>query len=195
VDLVYDLFRDYGLWVLLPIVFFGQMGIPLGSMFFLAWYGSTLFSLEYFGFTVLMVVIATSAGDLAAYGVGRQYSKPFQNFTRRHHRINQQVRRGRYLIDRYGGAMIFFSRFLISGLGPVINYLVGSDRYKSKPFLIWVIAGETLYALQCVGLGYLLRDTWEYMLVLISDVGWLALLVVIGVWLALSLVKVARRPG
>lgn len=194
-DLVYELFRDYGLWILLPLVFFGQMGVPVGSMFFLAWYGSTLFSLEVFWLTVALVIGFTSLGDLTAYGIGRYYSESLERFASKRWRINKQLKRSRFLIAKYGSVMIFFSRFLITGLGPMVNYLVGGDRYRTRPFLFWVITGEALYALECLSLGYLLKDTWEYILVMVSDFGWIVLLVLIALLLVQMLIRRSRHAS
>jgi membrane protein DedA with SNARE-associated domain len=51
---------------------------------------------------------------------------------------------------------------LITGLGPYMNYIVWLQSYSFKIFLKFIILGEILYVLELLLLGYLFKDTFEF---------------------------------
>ena len=128
-ELIYSLFENYGIWVLLIVTFLAQMGVPLGSTFFLMWYGSTLDSSSSLYIAIPATACAAILGDMTAFTLGKRFSKQLDSAEKRYASIAKRIKQSRSLLDSYGVWIIWVSRFLVTGLGPVVNYLLGSKRY------------------------------------------------------------------
>lgn len=188
-ELIYTLFENYSTWILLLVVFLAQLGVPLGSAFFLMWYGSTIDSTPFLLWEIPATVSAAVLGDLTAYSLGKRFSDQLSRAEKRSSWLANKMRQSSTLIDRYGIWIIWLTRFLATGLGPVVNYLLGSRKYPVKPFLLWVVMGEILFITELLYFGYRFKETWEDLLTIISDTGWLVVLVIISIWIVRKLMK------
>jgi len=56
---------------------------------------------------------------------------------------------------------VFFSRWLVSPLGPYVNFLSGGTRVNWLTFTLWDIAGEAVWVGLYVGLGFAFSDQLE----------------------------------
>jgi len=56
--------------------------------------------------------------------------------------------------EKYGGIGVFFSRWLISPLGPYVNIAAGATHMKWLTYSIWEALGKAVWVLLYVGLGY-----------------------------------------
>ncbi len=178
-DLIYSIFESYGLLVLLIIVFVAQLGLPVGSTFFLMWYGSTLNSISSLAIAIIATICVAILGDITAYSLGKQFSSQLKHAEQRYQWLADKARQSQTLLDRYDVWIIWLSRFLITGLGPFVNYILGSKKYPLKKFIFWVFLGETIFALELLYFGYHFKESWEDLLALVSDVGWLIALLFI----------------
>ncbi len=188
-ELIYSLFENYGLWILVTVVFIAQMGIPIGSMFFLMWYGSTLENTTTLLMTLPIVTSAAVMGDMSAYFIGRKFSQQLIQAELKYNWIANKTQQSHRLINRYGKWIISLTRFLVTGMGPIVNYLLGSQKYPSRSFLLWVIVGETLFCLELLYFGNRFKESWEDLLSFISDMGWLIALVIISLLLLKKLLS------
>lgn len=176
-----ELVLVWGLPILLLLIFLGQLGLPLGTLLFLCWYGSTLTHPESLFWVIPTLMIPAILGDYVAYYIARRYRSQVLSFINLRPRAARQFSRGESLIHRKGGEIVFITRFLIFGLGPVVNYLMGLRSYSRFSFLVWVALGEFIYISEFILLGYLFRDTWQELLIIITDIGWgIGIIVVIG---------------
>jgi membrane protein DedA with SNARE-associated domain len=57
-------------------------------------------------------------------------------------------------MDRRGILAVFFSRWLVSPLGPWVNLVAGSTGYGWRRFTLAGVAGEAVWAGLYVGTGY-----------------------------------------
>ena len=178
-DIFLVFFEENILLMLAIVAFLSQIGIPLGAMFVIMLAGSTTLDLGYL--IVIIVTIAVSAilGDISAYKAGERFGSAFMEKYRDKTFVANAYEKSKAVMVQYGASGIFFSRFLISGMGPPINYLAGLDRYSFKKFLALVLMGEILYGSIFASLGYLFKETWEELLGVLSDFSLIALLLVI----------------
>ena len=188
-EFIYAVFENYGIWLLLIIVFIAQLGIPIGSTFFLMWYGSTLNSPTAVLIAIPATAFAAIFGDIIAYSLGQRFSNQLENAEKRYHWLAQKIQQSQKLLDTYGAWIIWLSRFLVTGLGPFVNYLLGSRQYPIKRFLTWVALGEIIFTTELIYFGYRFKDTWEDLLGVISDAGWLISLIFVFIWLFKKLMK------
>jgi len=189
---IYEAFELYGLLILIPVVMFAQMGVPLGSLFFLTWYGSTLLNLPELAFAILVASLAGMVGDVAAYEIGRKNASRFSRYLSRHGKIKRRLDRSMLLMEKYGAGTILITRFIITGLGPIVNYALGTDRYHRHHFYFWVAIGQVIHAGEFLLLGYVLRETWENAIVFVSDLGWFVGLALFTAWLVYQIQKKQR---
>lgn len=188
-ELIYSLFENYGIWVLLIVTFLAQMGVPLGSTFFLMWYGSTLDSSSSLYTAIPATACAAILGDMTAFTLGKLFSKQIDNAEKRYASFAKRIKQSRSLLDSYGVWIIWISRFLVTGLGPVVNYLLGSRKYSTVTFFKWVVLGEIIFATEMIYFGFRFKDTWEDLLAVIADAGWLIALIAVSTWIISKLMK------
>ena len=60
----------------------------------------------------------------------------------------------RDLLDRSGGSGVFLSRWLVSPLGPYVNFIAGATGIGWAGFTIWGAAGEAVWVGLYTGIGY-----------------------------------------
>jgi len=191
-EFIYSLFENYGIWVLLCLVFLAQLGIPVGSSFFLMWYGSTLDTT-----TSLLIVIPVTAcaailGDMTAFSLGKLFSNKFDEAVKTYAWLAKQIDKSHGMLESYGIWIVWFSRFLVTGLGPGISYLLGSRNFPTLKFFSWVVFGEIIFTAEMLYFGYIFKNTWEDLLDFIANAGWLVALVVVSLWIIKSLIKRMR---
>ncbi len=150
-------------------------------------------------FDPVMVMVASSlgsiAGSLVSYGMG-MLGEPVV------------LRYGRYLLlnphhlewtkkffDRHGGKTIFISRFI-----PVVRHLIsipaGLARMPLLPFILYTVAGATLWNGFLVYLGVRLKENWR----LVQQYTHILDFVVVAGFLAVAAyffwkIRVARTSG
>lgn len=188
-EFVYSLFENYGIWVLLAVVFFSQLGIPLGSSFFLMWYGSMVEANALLAVPIIATASAAILGDMVSFLLGGQFASQLDNAERRYVWLKVKLNQSRSLMDKYGVWLIWITRFLVTGLGPIVNYLLGSRKYSISKFMVWIVFGEIIFTSCMLYFGYMFKDTWEDLLGIVVDVGWLIALIAIFVWILKKIIK------
>ncbi len=188
-EFIYFLFESYGIWVLLVVTFLAQMGLPLGSAFFLMWYGSTLDSSSSLLVAIPAAACAAVLGDMVAFALGQRFSKQLDSAEKNYRWLSKQVKKSQKLLHSYGVLIIWGTRFLATGLGPIVNYLLGSRRYPTMKFFQWVMFGEIIFASEMLIIGNNYKDTWEELMAFIADAAWLILLLILLLWVGKNLIN------
>ncbi|MDA7428888.1 VTT domain-containing protein [Primorskyibacter aestuariivivens] len=62
--------------------------------------------------------------------------------------------RARALVARRGAIGVFFSTWLLAPLGPYVNFIAGATGLGWGQFTLWDAAGEAIWVLAYIGLGY-----------------------------------------
>ena len=93
-------------------------------------------------------------GDQTGFAAGRRGAHLVDALIARHPRRAVLLARARAFSERWGGPGVYFSRWLVSPLGPYVNFLAGSARMNWARFSAWDAAGEATWVALYVGLGY-----------------------------------------
>ena len=90
---------------------------------------------------------------------------------------------------RWGGPGIFFSRWLVTPLGPWVNLASGLARYPWMRFFVWDALGEFLGTLIYVGLGKAFSDRVLALDAMVSDLTWAIVALLVALFLGWRVVS------
>jgi membrane-associated protein len=177
------LVTSYGLTALFGVLVLAAAGAPLPATLLLIAAGSFVAQGE---MNLVQVLIVGSAGailgDQLGYALGRWGGRNLvQHITKRFG--NTGLERAEAFTTRWGGAGIFFSRWLVSSLGPWINLTSGITAYPWTRFVIWGVLGELLWVGLCVMVGNLFSNRVQYLADVLGNLTW----VILGSFIALVL--------
>lgn len=147
-----------------------------------------------------VIAIATAAavtGDLVACCAARLAGEAL--VARRGARVGLGPTRlvaARRRFDRWAGATVFFTRWLLTPLGPPANVVAGIAGYPVARFAAASAAGQLLWAAAYAGVGYSFGVAWPAVADAVGDaagvLAGLALAVAAG---AVVVVLLRRRPA
>ena len=143
-----------------------------------------------------LAVAGAIIGDNIGYALGR--------WGGRHVRLNRLVggearlERAEKWLKRWEGAGVFFSRWLITPLGPVINITSGLTAYSWPRFLFYDVIGEVLWVILYILLGRFFSDRVVEMSELLGDFVWVIVgLLSVGVlgWIVAKYLRAPEKQG
>jgi len=133
-------------------------------------------------------------GDQIGYWLGRWGGR------RLVHRITDKVggadmiKRAEAFAQHWGGAGIFFSRWLVGPLGPWINLSSGITGYPWPRFTLWDVLGEMLWVVLYVILGKTFSDRVQGLAELLGNLTWVIVGVLAAIILGWKLFQYFRDP-
>jgi membrane-associated protein len=158
--------HEYGYPMLWLTVFIAAVGVPLPVGLVLLAAGAFAAHGDFnIALPIGITITASSCGDNVGYFIGRCWGRRTLNWLVQPRRVHvipaHTITRSRlYFISR-GGWAIFFSRFLFSALGGVMNLLAGAEHYPYRRFLLYDVTGEMLGTVIPLSLGYAFGACWE----------------------------------
>lgn len=175
---ILSFFQEHIYLVLFFIPFFGQLGIPSGSIFFLLFAGSLSTSYSELAILLMIWLISAVIGDLAGYFIGKKlfHISIIQNQLKEP-KIKTLFDTTTVYFNKEGKFAIFLSRFLVVTPGPYINYIAWIQEFSFRSFVRLIIIWEILYVAELLLLGYVFQDTFEYLVDMISYVSMILILV------------------
>ena len=183
----------YGLPVLFAIILIASIGVPLPVTLMLVAAGSFAKQGE---MKVTSVIIAASSaailGDQIGYWLSRWGGRRFIDRITRRVGGADKIQKAEKLSNRWGGAGIFFSRWLVTELGPWLNVTSGLTCYPWRRFIVWDVLGEVLWVMLYVMLGYKFSDRVQYLVEILGNLAWVILGVLIAIVLGWHVVKYFR---
>jgi membrane protein DedA with SNARE-associated domain len=143
-----SLIAIYGYWAIFIVVMLESAGVPLpGETILVAAsiYAGTTEQLD-----IKLVVFAAAAGaiigDSVGYWIGRKYGFNFLLDYGHYVGLREpRLKLGQYLFLKYGGAIIFFGRF-VATLRMFAALLAGANQFPWKRFLIFNATGGVVWA-------------------------------------------------
>jgi membrane protein DedA with SNARE-associated domain len=93
---------------------------------------------------------------------------------------------------RWGAVSVFFSRWLVTAIGPYVNLLSGVSRGGLLAFTPAVVVGELIWVLGYVYLGRLFSDRVSELSAALGDAAWLVLAALVAVVLIVIFVRRER---
>jgi len=186
--------QEYGYPVLWLSVFVASVGIPLpiGLMLLAAGAFAALGDFDIALLTV-MAVTASICGDSVGYLIGRRLGHKVLLWLAGRLLPAERIKRSQQYFKRRGAWAIFFSRFLFSAFGGIVNLLAGTEEYPYRRFLLYDATGEIVGALLPLSLGYVFGVSWEAIGDILGAVSLFALGILFTVYLFVRLIKMIRQ--
>lgn len=144
-------------------------------------------------FFMFLVLVSSLAGDCSTYLVARWLSNPVRKFLKKFKWFNKNEDRVRKSLNEHEFSFVFFSRFLVSGTGPAVNYICGLEKLNAKKFFIAVLLGEMVFSIIYSSIGYIFKDTWQELINTVQYGLVAALLVVIASYLIIRIINYYKK--
>jgi membrane-associated protein len=187
---------QYGSPALFAVVTIASIGVPLPVNLLLIVTGSLVAQ----GVMPLWLAIALASagsilGDQIGYAIGRwggtALVSRFGGMLGGPERLAKAEAHAR----RWGGPGVFFTRWLITPLGSVINFTSGISEYPWMHFLLWDVLGETLGAALYIVLGRIFSDRVLALDAALGDFTWMILALLAAVVLGWVIWRYLRGQG
>jgi len=180
----------YGLPVLFGVILISSVGMPFPVSLMLVAAGSFA---EQGEMKLLPVIIVASAaavlGDQIGYGLARWGGRGLVVRLSRRLGGERKIRKAEALQKKWGGPGIFFSRWLITQMGPWLNITSGIAGYPWRRFVIWDVLGEVLWVVLYVMLGYIFSDRVQYISEILGNLAWAILALIVAIILGWKLFR------
>ena len=149
----------YGLWLIAAVTFLSCLAVPVPSSLLMvaggAFAASGDLSLLATGGAALAGALA---GDQAGFAIGRRARGLLERLRQGSESRRALVRRAEAFAGRWGHAGVFLSRWLLSPLGPYVNFIGGATGMGWAAFTFWGAAGELVWVALYTGLGFVFSD-------------------------------------
>ncbi len=149
----------YGYPVLALLLFLASVGLPLPVAIVLVALGAVSAQSSALNLPLLIVLgtLASVAGDLLPYGLGRLGGPRLLSWLRsiRHGILAKPLDRAQGQLQRHGAGMIFLSRFALTAIATPVALLGGVSRLRLRSFLTWDVLGEAVFVLSNLAVGRL----------------------------------------
>ena len=190
---ILDALSQYGSPVLFGIVAIAAIGVPLPVTLLLIVTGSLISQgVMNVWLAIAFASVGSVVGDLIGYGIGRWGGAEMVDRISRWLGGKERLEKVQAEARHWGGPGIFFSRWLVTALGPWVNIASGIAGYPWHRFLFWDALGEPLGVLIYVGLGYVFSDRVVELDSMLGDLSWGILALVAAVWLGWKLIPLLR---
>ncbi|MCP5038503.1 MAG: DedA family protein [Rhodobacteraceae bacterium] len=158
-DTLLALVPQYGVYVLFGATFLSCLFLPVPSSILMLTGGAFAATgdLSLYSIT-LSAYVGAVIGDQSGFNLGRFGGARIHAFAIKNQKRAALLDRADSYIDQYGGKGVFFSTWLVAPLGPYVNFIAGVVRMNWLKFTIWDMAGEAVWVLVYVGLGYTFGD-------------------------------------
>lgn len=182
--------------VLLGILtFLSSFGVP-GALFYMVSLGALASNQTELGLVIVVAIIAAILGDICAYELAVKFSPWVSKRLERFKAYRKHGAKIRDMLDKAEFKIVFFSRFVLTGIGGIVNYITGLQRLDRKRFYMAVCSGEIIYGALFPALGYFFRETATDLTSLITD---LAVILTLGVAICLLarfyMARLARKEA
>ena len=183
----------YGVPLLFVVIAVAAVGVPFPVSLTLVAAGSFAKQGE---MRLLPVIVAGSLaailGDQIGYGISRWGGRRLIDRIARRLGGAEKVRKAEALSKKWGGPGIFFSRWLITELGPWLNVTSGISGYPWRRFIFWDVLGEVLWVSLYVMLGYVFSDRVQYIAEILGNLAWAILAFIVAIILGWKLFRYFR---
>jgi membrane protein DedA with SNARE-associated domain len=181
---------SYGAIAVFISVLLAAVGVPLPVSFLLIAAGSFIEAGELdFWPIIIAATVGACIGDHLGYLIGRYGGRAFVGRLGARLGAQAAIAQAEATSVRWGGVAVFFSRWLVTAIGPYINLLSGVSRGGLLAFTPAVIAGELIWVLGYVYLGRLFNDRVSELSTMLGDATGLVLAALAAIVLLVVLVR------
>ena len=186
----------YGVPAVFVSILLASIWVPLPASFLLIVAGSFVASGD---LQLVPVLIAGTAGailgDHIGYGIGWFGGQTLAAHLGRRFSAQGLLDRAEAMSRKWGGVSVFFSRWLVTSLGPYINLTSGVAQYALHRFTLWDILGEALWVVLYVKVGQLFSDRVAEISDILGEFTWVALGLIAVIVLGYQLFKTLRNTN
>ncbi|MCW1967177.1 MAG: VTT domain-containing protein [Anaerolineae bacterium] len=187
---------EYGLIAVFVSVLISSFGLPLPTSFLLLVVGGFVASGDLdFVSVMLAATLGSIVGDHLGYGLGRLGGERVLDKLARLLKAGSAIQKAQDSMQKWGGFSVFLSRWLITAIGPYINFISGITNYRLFKFSFWDVVGETLWVGAYVGLGMVFSDRIAEVSDALGDLVWVIAAGVVFIVLLRKLIMSFRKPG
>lgn len=145
----------YGVWIIVLATLLSCLAVPIPSSFVMLASGAFVASADLKLVNVVLAAwIGAVIGDQIGYFLGKLGGATLLGRAERKASVHRVLDRARNLIAQKGAHAVFLSRWLFSPLGPYVNLLAGAGEMRWRAFTVWAAAGEAVWVLIYVSLGF-----------------------------------------
>lgn len=199
-DQLLSAISTYGVPAFFSLIAIAAVGVPLPVTFALIAAGSFVALGE---MSLWQVILAGSLGailgDQLGYVLGKSCGPRIAGWLRRKKGGGRKMEQARAFIERWGALGIFFSRWLVTPLGPWINFTSGLTNYRWRHFLVWDVIGETLWVILYVLLGKFFSGSVQALADVLGSLVWVLVGLIAAAilvwWIVRSLGSGNEREG
>jgi len=156
------LIPQYGVALMFLVTFLSCLALPVPSSLIMLTGGAFAAAGD---LTLSSVVGGAYAGallgDQTGFAIGRWGQHTIDALVHKYPKRAVLIEKAQAFTQKWGGPGVYFSRWLVSPLGPYVNFLAGSTRLNWLRFSAWDAAGEATWVTLYVGLGYMLAGQIE----------------------------------
>ncbi len=189
----------YGSPALFAVVAIAAIGVPLPVTLLLIVTGSLAAQGAMSVWTAIAIAaVGSVAGDQIGYAVGRWGGKALVAKLTGMIGNAERIKQLNAKAQNWGGAGIFFSRWLITPLGPWINLASGIAGYSWLRFTLWDFLGESFGAALYICLGLVFSDRVQQVGAMLGDLKWAILGILAAAllgWKLFSKRGIAAKPA
>lgn len=151
----------YGIIAVALLAFSEYLNLPLFPGGIACAAAGVLVKLGYAGLPEMLIILEISAiaAELAVYCMSYFFSDRVGNFCLRHERTAAVYRKTTDIIDRHGSLGLFTAR-LIPVIRTFVSIPAGLMKMRLTEFIPVSLAGNTVYALVNIALGYFLSSAF-----------------------------------
>jgi membrane-associated protein len=184
---------SYGVPLLFAVIAIAAVGVPFPVTLTLVAAGAFARQGE---LRLLPVIVAGSLaailGDQIGYGLSRWGGRRLIVRISRRIGGEHKIKKAEALQEKWGGVGIFFSRWLITELGPWLNVTSGIAGYPWRRFILWDVLGEVLWVVLYVMLGYIFSDRVQYISEILGNLAWAIFALIVAIILGWKLFRYFR---
>ncbi len=159
-DALFIIVANYGSAALFAVTFLSCLAVPVPASLMMLTGGAFAASGDLVLANACLAAYAGAvAGDQTGYLIGRSCVGPLERWAAAGRNRAFLLARARASIDEWGGIGVFLSRWLVSPLGPYVNFAGGAGRMHWVRFSAWGAAGEAMWVGVYVGLGYMFAES------------------------------------
>lgn len=185
----------YGYPIIAGIIILGYLGLPisLNAILLAAGAFASDGTLNIY-ILVPFVTIVALGGDIFNYILGRKFGFLLINtYTERVGLTKSTLSSVDLYLSKWGGWIIFITRFLLTPIGIPVNIISGVSHYPLKKFILFAGIGEFIWAYCYIMLGFILGANWVTLWSYISETPQILLLGIVGIGLFIMSIRMWHK--
>ncbi len=172
-------FFETNLYLFLFIIaILSQIWIPVWAMFFILIAWSITMDLNNLLILFIIILVGVVVWDLLSYLFWKKLFNTYLfQLLINNKKINKLYIKTENFLNHKGNISIFISRFLITWVWPMLNYIAWIQWFNIKNFALYIFLGEILYVFEFLLLWFIFKDMIDDIMNIISNF-WLILILV-----------------